>query len=150
MARPTAPDDHAADRVFVDSSAWFAVASASDGRHAQADALLRDAVARQIRLVTTNLVLAEIHRLALVRMGIQPAVALLDRIEASRLVTIVHAGAEHHRAARRWLAKLPDQRISYTDAVSFAVMEGTRCGVALTFDRHFAIAGFRMWWRDGG
>ena len=145
MPRHTAPDDPAADRVFVDSSAWFALASASDGRHAEADALLRQAVVRKLGLLTTNLVLAEIHRLALVRMGIRPALALLDRIEASRLVTIVHAGPEHHHAARRWLLKLVDQRISYTDAVSFAVMDAAGCGIAMTFDRHFATAGFRPW-----
>ena len=149
MARPTAPDEPPASRVFVDSSAWFAVASASDGRHAEADALLRHAVARRIRLVTTNLILAEIHRLALVRMGIRPASALLDRIEASRLVAVVHAGAEHHRAARRWLAKLADQPVSYTDAVSFAVMEAARYRIAMTFDHHFVIAGFRVWQRSG-
>jgi len=149
MARRTAADERAPSRVFVDSSAWFAVASASDGRHAEAERLLREAVAAGIGLVTTNLVLAEVHRLALVRMGIQPAAAMLDRIEASRLVSLVHATAEHHRVARRWLAKLADQRISYTDAVSFAVMEVTRCRVAMTFDRHFAIAGFRIWRLDG-
>ena len=149
MARPTAPDEPPARPVFVDSSAWFAVASASDGKHAEADVLLRHAVARGTRLVTTNLILAEIHRLALARMGIRPAAALLDRIEASRLVTVVHADAEHHRAARRWLAKLDDQPVSYTDAVSFAVMEATRCRVAMTFDHHFAIAGFRVWQLGG-
>jgi uncharacterized protein len=145
MARHTAADDPAPRRVFADSSAWFAVASASDGRHGEADALLRRAVAARTTLLTTNLVLAEIHRLALVRMGIRPASILLDRVEASRLVTIVHATAEHHRSARRWLTKLADQPISYTDGVSFAVMEAMRCRVALTFDRHFAVAGFRIW-----
>jgi predicted nucleic acid-binding protein len=145
MRRDTVP--HPADprRVFVDSSAWFAVASASDGRHAEADRLLRRAVARRVPLVTTNLVLTEVHRLVLYRMGIRPAAAVLDRIEASRLVSIVHATAEHHRAARRWLAKLVDQPISYTDAISFTVMETARCPVALTFDRHFATAGFAVW-----
>jgi len=107
--------------------------------------MLREAVARGIGLLTTNLVLAEIHRLALVRMGIRPAAAMLDRIEGSGLVSIVHATAEHHRVARRWLARLADQPISYTDAVSFAVMEAAPCRVAMTFDRHFAIAGFRAW-----
>ena len=147
MGRRTVPDEAGASPVFVDSSAWFAVASLSDGRHAEADALLRQAVSRGIRLITTNLVLAEIHRLALLRMGVRPASALLDRIEASRLVTITYAGAEHHRAARRWLAKLADHPVSYADAVSFAVMEAARCRVAMTFDRHFAMAGFRIWQR---
>ncbi len=145
MPRRTARDETAPSRVFVDSSAWFAVASASDGRHAEADRLLREAVARGVGLVTTNLVLAEVHRLALIRMGIRPAVAMLDRIEASRLVTLVHATEQHHRVARRWRAKLGDQPVSYADAVSFAVMESTRCRVAMTFDRHFRIAGFRVW-----
>jgi predicted nucleic acid-binding protein len=149
MARRTEPDDRAADRVFVDSSAWFALASTSDGRHAEADAIFRHAVRRRIGLLTTNLVLAEIHRLALVRMGIRPAAALLDRIEASRLVTIVHPDADHHRAARRWLTRLSDQRISYTDAVSFAVMDAAKCRMAMTFDRHFATAGFRQWNGNG-
>ena len=145
MRRRTAPDDPAPSRVFVDSSAWFAVASASDGRHAEADALLRHAVTRGIGLVTTNLIIAEVHRLALARMGIRPAMAFLDRLEASRLVSIVHATAEHHRATLHWLQKLGDQPISYTDGVSFAVMEAVRCRTALTFDRHFEIAGFRLW-----
>lgn len=148
MARRTARSESAPSRVFVDSSAWFAVASASDGRHAEAERLLREAVARKVGLVTTNLVLAEVHRLALVRMGIRPAIAMLDRIEASRLISLVHATVEHHQAAHRWLAKLADQPISYADAVSFAVMEAMRCRVAMTFDRHFAMAGFHLWRRD--
>jgi predicted nucleic acid-binding protein len=121
------------------------VASASDGRHAEAERLLGDAVTRGIGLVTTNLILAEVHRLALARMGIRPAATMLDRIEVSRLVSLVHATAEHHRSARGWLAKLSDQRISYVDAMSFAVMEATRCQAVMTFDRHFEVAGFRIW-----
>jgi predicted nucleic acid-binding protein len=132
-------------RVFVDSSAWFALASSSDGRHAEADRLLRQVVERRTPILTSNLIVAEIHRLALARMGIRAARAMLDRIDASRLVSIVHATAEHHRGALRWLTKLGDQPISYTDAVSFAVMESARCRVAITFDRHFSIAGFEVW-----
>jgi uncharacterized protein len=149
MPRRTAPDEPAPSRVFVDSSAWFAVASASDGNHVEADALLRHAVARGIDLVTTNLVVAEVHRLALVRMGIRPAAALLDRIDESRRVSIVHVTADHHRRARQWLEKLADQPISYADAASFAVMEALRCRIAMTFDRHFETAGFRMWRASG-
>jgi predicted nucleic acid-binding protein len=121
------------------------VASASDGKHAEADQLLRQAVERRIRLLTTNLVLAEVHRLALVRMGIRPALAALERITDSQRVSVVYPTAEHHRAAHAWLTRLADQPISYADAVSFAVMQTTRCAMAMTFDRHFALAGFRVW-----
>jgi predicted nucleic acid-binding protein len=34
-----------------------------------------------------------------------------------------------------------DQRLSYVDAVSFAVMQASGCHAALTFDRRFRMAG---------
>ena len=102
-------------------------------------------VASPARLVTTNLVLAETHRLLLHRAGVRPAAWALDRFEASPLLTIVFAGAEHHRAARVWLERLADQLISYTDAVSFAVMDSTRCAGAMSFDHDFMLAGFSLW-----
>jgi predicted nucleic acid-binding protein len=56
---------------------------------------------------------------------------------------------EHHRAAQSWLRKLRDQRISYTDAASFAVMTALQCRRVLTFDSDFVIAGFTPWQREG-
>jgi len=107
--------------------------------------MFRAATARRIRLVTTNLVLAETHRLLLHQAGIRPAAGALDRFEASPLLTIVFAGAEHHRAGRAWLERLADQHVSYTDAVSFAVMDATRCSGAMSFDHDFLLAGFSLW-----
>ena len=110
MARHTAADDPAPSRVFVDSSAWFAVASASDGRHGEADALLRRAVAAQTTLLTTNLVLAEIHRV-LDFQEIDPATGLKTPVSGlSRAVPAVQ------RAALRALA--PQAGAAITTAVS--------------------------------
>lgn len=131
--------------VFVDSGAWIAYYSARDARHGEADASLRAAVMGRRVLVTTNLILAEVHRWFLFRAGIAPAGATLDRIDATPLVRIVYANREHHQAARAWLARLRDQRITYTDAVSFAVMKALRCPLVLTFDHDFLAAGFTPW-----
>jgi predicted nucleic acid-binding protein len=38
-----------------------------------------------------------------------------------------------------------ERRLSYTDAVSFAIMDARRCHDALTFDQDFAVAGLRAW-----
>lgn len=132
-------------RVFVDSSAWIAVAIPQDGRHAEATKLLREAVRRKVALFTTNLIVAEVHRLLLYRSGSHTAAVALDRIDRSPLTEIVFPTAAHHDAARAWLAKLADQRITYTDAVSFAVMDAARCRSAMAYDRHFATAGFGLW-----
>jgi uncharacterized protein len=132
-------------RLFVDSGAWIALRSRRDQHHAEADRLFRRALAGRIRLVTTNLVLAEVHRLTLFRAGLEAASRALDRIDASPSVTIQFAAAEHHAAARRWLERLAPRPVTYTDAVSFAVMEHLRCRHALGFDEDFAVAGFEIW-----
>ena len=106
---------------------------------------MREAIAQSVPLVTTNLVLAEVHRLLLFRAGARPAMAALTRIEESERVTIEFATALHHRRAREWLDTLATQTITYTDAASFAVMEASRCTEALTFDHDFLIAGFSRW-----
>jgi predicted nucleic acid-binding protein len=135
--------------VLVDSGAWIALLSARDQHHAEADALFRAAVRDRVALVTTNLVLAEVHRFVLFRVGIRAAAAALRRIESSPLVRIVFPAAAHHASALEWIDRLHDQRLSYTDAVSFAVMRSMPCRAVLGFDRDFTIAGFAFW-RPGG
>ena len=143
--RSTGGADVPAGPLFVDSGAWIALAHSRDRHHEEADRRLRLAAARRLALVTTNLIVAEVHRLLLFRAGSRVAEAALDRFDRSALVTVDFATPGHHAAARKWLTRLADHPISYTDAVSFAVMEARRCRMALAFDRHFAIAGFTAW-----
>lgn len=135
----------ARERVLVDSGVWIALVRSADRHHAEADGLFRRAVRDRIPLVTTNLIIAEVHRFLLFHIGIRPAALLLDRIDASERVSIECATAAHHAAARRWLTKLSDQVITYTDAISFAVMESARCTAVMSFDHDFVTAGFRLW-----
>jgi predicted nucleic acid-binding protein len=132
-------------RVFVDSGAWLALFSATDGKHAAADTLFRRSSDESIPLLTTNLVLAEVHRLLLFRAGPRAAATALSRIDDSALVEVRFPTQTIHRAAKSWLAKLSNQKISYTDASSFAVMDAERCRVAMTFDHDFWLAGFEVW-----
>ena len=140
--RPRAAHVAAPGKLFVDSGGWIALRSRRDQYHSEADALFREAIRRHIPLFTTNLVIAETHRLTLFRAGVEAAWRALDRIDASRRVTIVFPTADDHAAARRWLSRLAPRPITYTDAVSFAVMQGTRCRYFLGFDADFAAAGF--------
>lgn len=48
-------------------------------------------------------------------------------------------------AALEQFTKLADQRVSFTDCVSFALMRRHRVRHAFTFDRHFEAAGFEIW-----
>lgn len=134
--------------VLVDAGAWLAFLHRRDSRHREADRALRALARSRERLFTTDLVVAEVHRLLLHRVGIQAARAFLERLATSAHVEIELATTHDHEAARRWLARLADQRITYTDAVSFAVMDRRRCRRVLSFDRHFAVAGFELYRSD--
>ena len=128
--------------VFVDSSAWIAFFSSRDQHHASADRIFRKAIQTNRHLFTSNLVLAEIHRLLLFRAGSRAATAALDRIEASPRIRIEFADSNHHQSAKVWLSKLSSLAISYTDAVSFAMMESVNCAEVIGYDQHFSAAGF--------
>jgi predicted nucleic acid-binding protein len=52
--------------------------------------------------------------------------------------------ALEREAVTRWLARFADQEFSLTDAVSFEVMQRNKVTHAFAFDRHFAIAGFKL------
>src|SRR5207247_2367323 len=85
------------------------------------------APSRRLALLTTHLVVAETHRLMLHLAGVQPALRTLESFDASTSLTVHIATADDHAGARRWLERLAPRPITYTDAVSFAVMEATRC-----------------------
>jgi predicted nucleic acid-binding protein len=119
--------------------------SRRDQYHAAADRAFRAAIERRLPLVTTNLIIAETYRLTLFRAGREPALRALDRIDASPSVTVHFTTSVDHAAARRWLERLSPLPITYTDAVSFAVIEATKCTHVLGFDRDFAAAGFDLW-----
>jgi predicted nucleic acid-binding protein len=147
-ARHTARAAAPAARLFVDSGAWIALRSRRDQHHAEADRLFREAIRRRLRLVTTNLIIAEVHRLTLFRAGREPASRALDRIDTSPSVVMHFAAARDHEQARRWLARLSPRAITYTDAVSFAVMAAAKCKHVLGFDDDFVAAGFELWRGD--
>ena len=142
--RPTGPPA-APPGLFVDSSAWIALRSQRDQHHDEADQLFRDAIARRVPLLTSNLIIAETHRLTLFRAGVQAARRFLELVDESPSVRVHFPTAADHAAARDWLARLGPRPVTYTDAVSFAIMEGTGCGHALTFDQDVAAAGFAIW-----
>jgi predicted nucleic acid-binding protein len=131
--------------LFVDSSGWIALRSRRDQHHAEADRLCREALARRVPLLTTSLVVAETHRLTVFRAGAQAARRFLDVLDASPALTIHYPTRDDHAAARGWLERLGSRPVTYTGAVSFAVMTATGCRHVLGFDGDFAAAGFTLW-----
>ena len=131
--------------VFIDTSGWFAAVSRREFHHAQVVAAYTDLVQRRASLVTTNLVVAEMHILTVRHRGAQAGCALLDAIYADPAYRVIQATRALESAATdRWLRPFPNQRFSLTDAVSFEAMRSEGFEEVLGLDHHFEIAGYRL------
>lgn len=131
----------------MDTSAWFRFVMPGESRseeqaHAAVCAAFEAQSEAGVRLVTTNLVVAETHQLLVLRADRRRARRFLDLLRGTG-VMLVRPGEEQERAAlSQWIDRYEDQDVSLTDAISFAVMRERRITRALALDRHFTVAGF--------
>lgn len=129
--------------VFLDTSGWLSALSPREAGHQAALAAYRGCIAGRERLVTTNLVLAEMQILVTRARSGTEGLRFLDAVYADPAHEVVHVTREVERAAiDRWLRRFADQRLSLCDATSFEVMRAQRIRRVLTRDAHFALAGF--------
>ena len=130
------------ETVFVDTSAWFALADKDDRHHGRASSVLPSLLKTAAILVTSNLVVAESYVLILHELGHPAAVNFLERMKSSPRISKVFSDREAESEAEKILVQYSDQDFSYTDAVSFAIMKRMKIKKAFCFDKHFLTAGF--------
>lgn len=124
-------------RVFVDTSAFFAILDRSDDRHAAASRAFDDLV--EADLVTHAYVVVESISLARRRLGSAAAFALLDALLP--LVEVIIVDASLHQEAVHGFRTSGGAR-SVVDETSFAFMRRESIAQAFAFDRDFHSAGF--------
>ncbi len=95
-------------------------------------------------LVSTDFVLDETLTLIRMRLGLDAAARWWDQVEGSRRLRWEPIDKDRIEKARRWFFRWTDQSFSFTDCTSFVVMRDLHLEAALTTDRHFLRAGFRV------
>ncbi len=128
--------------LFVDTGAWLAILDPRDKYHQVAVTFYQEALARYPRLLLTNLVTAETYISVLRNAGCHQALSFLNIIEQSPSVQCIWSDQALEVQARDILRRYDDQDFSYTDAVSFALMQQRELTEAFAFDRHFSVVGF--------
>lgn len=127
--------------VFVDTSALYALADRADRVHEEAQRRF-DRIAQERRpLVTSNLIVAETYALMRRALGHAAATRWLEHVD----VDVVFQTPTEHERARDLLARYADKAFSYTDAVSFVLMERLEIPVAFTFDADFQQYGLEVY-----
>ncbi len=128
----------------MDASAWIAVSDRRDKYFPEASTEYNRLINERHMLVTTNLVIAEAYILIRRTGGHTPAMRLLGSLNSSPRLLRVYSDARIESLAEAILDKHADQDFSFTDAVSFVVMQERGISAAFTFDNHFISLGFQM------
>ena len=128
--------------VFVDTSAWAALADEDDRQHKDAASIFPSLLRTSKGLITSNLVIAESYILILKNLGHKSAVDFLNNINGSPRILKMYSSSEIEMEAEELLKKYADQDFSYTDAVSFAIMKREKINKVFSFDKHFQTMGY--------
>ena len=126
--------------LFVDTSAFYAVADESDRHHREARTLFVD---RGISgdLKTTDYVFVETWCLVRARLGRNAAMKYWGAME-SGVVQVLGVRSEDLTRARTISRSWSDQDFSLVDCTSFAVMERLGIMEAFACDDHFRVYRF--------
>jgi len=128
-------------RLFVDTSAWFAFANRGDPDHKTVAALL---AAFKGRLVTSNFVFDETVTLCLYRLGHAAAERVGQALRDSGQVDLVRVAPEDETVAWQLFRERGDKQYSFTDCTSFALMRRLDLKAAAALDDDFAGEGFEQ------
>ena len=129
------------ERVFVDTSAWFAYVNRSDRDHEKVRDVLR---AFEGRLVTSNFVFDETITFCLYRLGHRTAAKVGKTLLSATTIDLVHLTLDDERLAWALFLQRPDKTYSYTDCASFVVMRRLGLRHALSLDADFQREGFEL------
>jgi len=130
--------------IFVDAGAFIARFRTADDYHAVAQLAWNKLERSNRRCFTSNLVIAEAAR-AVGRIAGNKVAAEFIRSILNSDVVILRGTPEEEEDAAEMLVKFADQRVGFTDCVSFAQMKRNRIRHVFGFDRHFQLAGFTLW-----
>jgi len=127
--------------VFVDTSALYALLSASDANHAAASSTWNTLRGQRDTLLTSNYVLVETTALVQRRLGLQA----LREVQSAflPLLSVEWIDETVHARAMSVLLAVATRDLSLVDCTSFEVIRAKGIQTAFAFDAHFSRQGFQ-------
>jgi predicted nucleic acid-binding protein len=129
------------ERLFVDTSAWYAYVNRADPDH-RAVAQVLDRFSG--RLLTSNFVFDEAVTLCLARLGHRVALRVGGTLLDPRVTDLIRVGGQDETLAWQLFRERPDQTYSYTDCTSFVLLRRLGLARVAALDDDFAREGFEV------
>jgi predicted nucleic acid-binding protein len=130
------------ERVFVDTSAFYALMDRSDTNYLHAAGLWRHLLEKDLYLYTSNYVIVETLALLQSRLGFEAANFFYQDVLGLTEVLWIEDSL-HNIAYSLWLS-LGRRKVSFVDCISFMIMRHHKVETAFAFDRHFKEQGFEI------
>jgi uncharacterized protein len=128
--------------IFVDTGAFVAMVNPGDQFQKAAEEVWMELAMGMRPLISSDHVLDEVAT-AICRSQSPARAAQWVRLQwGAGLVRWIQPREEDLVLSADWLEKYSDQRINFTDALSFVLMSREKTEEVFTFDRHFTLAGF--------
>ena len=131
-------------RIFVDTSAFFALADETDKDYQEAKKLSDKISREKLEIVISGHILSETLTLVRRRMGFQKALLIGNKLFNSKITTLIIADEKILNNAWGVFQKYSDKDFSFVDCISFVIMNEEGIDTAFTFDRHFEQIGFKI------
>jgi predicted nucleic acid-binding protein len=131
--------------LFVDTGALVARVLPRDQYHEASRRGWESLENVEARLYSSEHVLDEAVSLLIRQAGSEYAARWARDHLASEEIVWVNTTREDWHEALRWLEKFSDQKLSFTDCLSFSLMRREGIESVFGFDHHFALAGYELW-----
>jgi len=131
------------EQVFIDTSFFKAIIDARDEFHTKASQIWKRFEKENIIPVTSNYILDETFTLIRVKCGVETAVKMRNLLVKSGVLKLVRVTVSDEASAWKWFER-DWSGLSFTDCISFGVMERLNIINVATFDSHFSRAGFHV------
>lgn len=128
--------------VFLDTSYWLALEVEDDQYHQSALLHWNSFQGRYPLLVITTAIFDEVVTILNARGEHKRAVASGNKLLHSFFIRLFHVDQPLFFESWAYLVQHQDKEYSLADCISFVLMERMHIQTALTFDHHFAQAGF--------
>jgi predicted nucleic acid-binding protein len=128
-------------RIFVDTSAIYALLDRDDADHKKAKKIWIDLLNSENTLITSNYVLVESFALIQNRLGLEAVRGFQE--DMIPLINIEWIDAGTHKSGVSALLAASRRKLSLVDCVSFEIMRSLGIKRVFAFDPHFTEQGFQ-------
>jgi len=130
------------NKVFIDTAAWLALVNKNDEFHKKAKEVRENLLKEKVNFVTTNQIIIEVANTLSKSRFKKAVVKLTESIKKSKNINVIFIDEEIYTQAWERYKNRDDKEWSFTDCISFIIMEDEEIQRAFTTDHHFEQAGF--------